>query len=367
MLTLAQTQTGVAEHARRAAEAIRTNQAAHAIQELEAWLRLEPKNATARANLGMVYFTQEEYGKAAQEFKNALAVSPSLWNAKVFLGMCQLHLGAADDGQRLIGSSLDHISNSHLRNQAGLELIRSYVDAGEPRKAVPIVNLLEDRDPTDAEVEYSAYQLYSALAARALEQLSSIGEDSARIHQVLAQLFMTQEKYPQAIQEYVKAIKRNPHLPGLYLGKGEAELAAGATEENRRQAANDFNAELAINPGSADAAFQLGQLRYGASDLNGASQFLMRAMALRPTFTEAHIAMGLVLARMGNEDAALAEFELAAKQDPNNRMAHYHLSQLYKKHGRTEEADRELKLFRRLSESQNAKKPSVEIDQLPEK
>ena len=360
-------QNEIAEHARRAAAAIRENQAELAVQELEAVLRLDPKNVNARANLGMVSFTQGNYTKGAQEFKAALVLSPSLWSARAFLGMCQIRLGATKDGQRLLEPSLNQLSNRVLRNEAGLELIRSYSSAGELRKALPIISLLEDRDPSDSEIRYSAYQLYSALAANALEKLNSTAADSARVHQVLAQLFMTQENYPQAVGEYLKAIERNGRLPGLHLGKGEALLAQGRTEENRKQAEDDFDTELTIDPSNADAAFQLGQLFYETFDFRQARNLLMRAIAVRPNFTEARVALGLVLARMGNEDAALAEFELAAKQAPNNRTAHYHLAQLYKKRGRAEDADRELNLFRGLSESQNAKKPSVEMDLLRDK
>ena len=362
-----QTQPEIAEHAGRAAKAIRENQADVAAQELEALLRIDPKNVNARASLGMVSFTQGDYARAAQQFKAALALSPLLWNAEAFLGICEIRLGTAEEGQRLIETSLEHVTDPLLRKKAGLELIGSYSNLGELRKALPIISLLEDHDPSDSEIQYSAYQLYSALAASALEKLSDAGEDSARIHQVLAQSFMTQDKYSQAVQEYAKALERDPRLPGLHLGKGEAVLAEGPTEENRQQAADDFRTELAIDPSNADAAFQLGQLCYQKSDFSEARQFLMRAVALRPNFTEAHIVLGLVLVRMGNEDAGLAEFKWAAKQDPNNRMAHYHLAQLHKKRGHTEEADRELNLFRRLSQTQNAKKPSVEIDQLQDK
>ncbi len=316
----------------------------------------------ARANLGMVSFTQRNYRRAAQEFKTALSLSPSLWSAKAFLGMCQIRLGAVREGQDLLESSVAHVPDHILRNQAGLDLVRSYSKEGELHKALLVIRLLEERDPSNPEVQYSAYQLYSALAASALEKLSSAGQDSARVHQVLAQSLMIQEKYSQAIGEYSKALERDPHLSGLHLGKGEALLAESHTGENRRKAGDEFTAELEVNPENADAVYQLGQLCYENSDFGGAQHWLMQAITLRPNFPEAHVTLGLVLVQIGKEETALDEFRLAVKQSPDNRMAHYHLAQLYKKSGRADEADREFNVFRKLSDSPNVKKPSVETD-----
>jgi tetratricopeptide (TPR) repeat protein len=212
-------------------------------------------------------------------------------------------------------------------------------------------------------MQYAAYQLYSALAANALEKLSSAGQDSARLHQVLAESLMTEDKYSQAVKEYAKALQRDSRLPGVHLGMGEALLAedhGGA--ENRRKAADEFTAELGIAPDNADAAYQLGQLYYEDSDFSGARKWFAQALTLRPNFPDAHVAFGRILVRTGDEVAALKEFTLAVSQAPNNRMAHYHLAQLYKKNGRTEEAGRELDVFRQLSSSQALRKPSVEED-----
>ncbi len=312
----------------------------------------------------MIAFTQGNYKRAAQEFKTALSLSPSLWSAKAFLGMCQIRLGIIREGQDLLESSVPRVPDHTLRNQAGLELIRSYLNGGEPRKAVPVIRLLEERDPSNPEIQYSAYQLYSALAASALEKLSSAGGDSARVHQVLAQSFMVQEKYSQAVEEYAKALERDPRLSGLHLGKGQAILAESRTGENRRKAADEFTAELEVDPDNADAAYQLGQLCYENSDSDGARRWLTQAVRLRPNFPEAHVALGLIFVGTGSEEAALDQFKLAVKQAPNHRMAHYHLAQLYKKGGRTEESNREFDIFRKLSDSQNGKKPSVETDRI---
>jgi Tfp pilus assembly protein PilF len=355
-------QDEVAEHARRANAAISANQSALAIQELEAWLRLEPKNITARANLGMVLFAKGEYPAASRQFENVLTSSPSLWSAKAFWGICQIRMGNTREGQTAIQESLPHVSDKQLSKQASLELIRSFTETGETAKAIPFLSRLQTSDGGDTEVQYVSYQIYSTLAAAALEKLSGSGQDSPRVHQVLAQAMMLQDKYSQAITEYDKAIGLGPLLPGLHLGKGQALLAENHTEDNRRRAQAEFMAEMQIDSRSADAAFQLGEMFVQESNHAEAKRWLTRALTIRPSFPDARVSLGEMLLQSGDNTGALDQLQLAVKQDPANRMAHYHLAQIYKKLGRSEEAGREFDAFRALSSSPSAKKPSVEID-----
>jgi tetratricopeptide (TPR) repeat protein len=341
----------IAGHASRAQAAIQANHADVAVRELEALLRLDPGNVNARASLGMVAFTQGDYRRAAEQFKAALTLSPTLWSAKAFLGMCQIRLGLVSQGQESIEASLKHVEDNVLRNQAGLELIRTYSESGEIEKAVPVIKALRDRDPGNEDVLYSAYRVYSALAAAALQKLSTDGHDSARVHEILGQSMMAQERYSEAIQEYSKAIERNGRLAGLHLQLGQAILAASRTEENRQKAAAEFQTELEINPGDAEAAYQLGEIFYERSDWDKAKRWLLQAVELRPKFAEAQAALGRVLAQQGDQAGAIQHLEIAVAEAPDNAMAHYHLAQLYRKAGRANDADREFDRFRKLSAS----------------
>ncbi|MGH9612872.1 MAG: tetratricopeptide repeat protein, partial [Bryobacteraceae bacterium] len=245
--------------------------------------------------------------------------------------------------------SLAHVQDNGLHTQAGLELIRTYSESGEIEKAVPVIKALRDRDPGNEDILYSAYRVYSTLAAAALQKLSTDGHDSARVHEVLGQSMMAQERYSQAIQEYSKAIERNGRLAGLHLQLGQAILAESRTEENRQRAAKEFRAELEINPGDAEAAYQLGEISYELSNWDEAKRWLLKAVELRPKFAEAHAALGRVLAQQGDQAGAIQHLEMAVAEAPDNAMAHYHLAQLYRKAGRGNDADREFDSFRKLS------------------
>src|SRR3990172_1943856 len=69
-------------HYERAQQALKSNQPAVAAQEFRAILLLDPRNAEAHANLGVIAFTQGNYAEAAQDFRAALKLQPALWNAQ---------------------------------------------------------------------------------------------------------------------------------------------------------------------------------------------------------------------------------------------------------------------------------------------
>ena len=74
-------------------EAVQAGHDAEAEEDFRAILRLDPKNASAHANLGSIAFRHGDFTQASKEFRAALDLEPSLWNATAFLGMSEFALG----------------------------------------------------------------------------------------------------------------------------------------------------------------------------------------------------------------------------------------------------------------------------------
>ncbi|MGI8990962.1 MAG: tetratricopeptide repeat protein [Bryobacteraceae bacterium] len=347
----------LSKHAARAEAAIRSNNAAVAIEELQAILRIDPKNVNATASLGMVAFTQADYARAARQFQAALALSPSLWSAQAFLGMCRIRLGNIVAGRKLIEVSLPRVEDKVLRSQSGMELIESYTATADFPKALPILELLQRSDPTNTDVLYLAYRVHSDVAAAALQNLNTIAPDSVRVHEVLAQNFMIQERYSAAIAEYRRAIERGPRLRGLHFELGQAILAEAPTEENRESAMREFLAEIEIHPGDPDSTYKLGEIAYARSEPKKAKELFLRAVELRSAFGEAEIALGKILADEGDEANAIEYLQRGVHLKPENKMAHYRLAQLYRAQGRASDAEREFAAFKKLSVGEQSKAP----------
>jgi tetratricopeptide (TPR) repeat protein len=77
----------IQKHYKVATTAMQGGQNDIALKEFREILRLDPHNAEAHANMGVIAYTEREYAQAAEEFRAALKLRPSLWNAQAFLGM----------------------------------------------------------------------------------------------------------------------------------------------------------------------------------------------------------------------------------------------------------------------------------------
>jgi Flp pilus assembly protein TadD len=65
--------------------------------------------------------------------------------------------------------------------------------------------------------------------------------------------------------------------------------------------------------------------------------------------------MGKVLEKKGETELAIRALQRALAMDPNNPVPHHLLGQAYRDLGRSEDAERELKLAAQLEDRQNAK------------
>jgi len=220
-----------------------------------------------------------------------------------------------------------------------MQLILSYSETGELQKALPVVEALARANPADPETLYTAYRTYAGLAAAASQSLAKTAPDSPRIHQVLAQNYMSQENYAAAIGEYRKALQAGPQLAGLHFELGQAILAESQSEEARSEAEQEFLTELARNPADANSSYELGEIAYHRSDFETAHRRYARAVELRPGFVEARLALGKVLATQGRSQEVLEQLFEAVRLDPENNVAHYRLSQVRRQLGRSADAE----------------------------
>jgi tetratricopeptide (TPR) repeat protein len=342
----AQRSSDAEAHARRAEAAIAENQPDIALTELHALLLLVPNDLNARASLGMVLFTQGRCDLAAPELEAALLRAPHLWNAKALLGICKLRLARTAKGQSEIEEALPRLTDKHLRGEAGLALVKSYADEGNYSQAAITIDVLQRDDPQNEALLFAAYRVHSAIAAAALQRLSQLAPESARVHQVIGDDMFVQENYESAINEYHEALKRDPRLAGVHLSLGQALLAKGAGAD---AAENEFKLELDIDPANTDAMFQLGQIAYGRGDAQLAASLFTKSLERRPSFADAHIALAKILSDQKRDPEAKEQLEAALKIAPSNRTAHYRLAQLYNRSGDAARAAKEFEAARNLA------------------
>jgi tetratricopeptide (TPR) repeat protein len=340
-------------HLAGAQQALADKQLDLAIRELSAVLALDPKNVEARGNLGVVQFLQGKYAEASQNLRQALRLQPSLWKAQAILGLCEKAQGRFDSAKALLEKSVPHLQQDpRLQVRAGLALVELDYQRRDLEKALGVLSMLQNTDPTNADVLYVVYRIHTDLATQARHTLAMVAPDSARMHQLLAQHLINEGDAKNAVMQYREALRIDSHLPGAHFELGEAILMDSGVTQGQQEAQKEFEAAIAVNPGDAKSECRLGALFSLRGDSESARKHFMRAAELDPNEPEAQVGLGKILMSTGHPEEALPHLLAAVRVDPTNAQAHYRLSQLYRQLQRASDAEREMGTFQELRKAE---------------
>jgi Flp pilus assembly protein TadD len=139
--------------------------------------------------------------------------------------------------------------------------------------------------------------------------------------------------------------KQNWALPLLALGisqleSGNVASAADTFQKSRSVEPNDFRTHY---------LYALALTKKG-SNLAEAAIALRKAIELNSQDARSHALLGQVLLAEQRQNEAASEWERALRLQPENPTALYQLGLLYKKQGKTEQADRLLATFQRVKQ-----------------
>jgi tetratricopeptide (TPR) repeat protein len=131
---------------------------------------------------------------------------------------------------------------------------------------------------------------------------------------------LSEERINKAVEQFERAIKLDPKFAPAYTGLADAfSLGEGFffAPSVIPKAKGAVEKALQLDDTSAEAHSSLGLFQYAFDyDWAGAEAELRRAIALNPSYAEAHHQLGWVLALQGREDDALVEFKRASELDP---------------------------------------------------
>jgi tetratricopeptide (TPR) repeat protein len=340
------------QHIRASQQYLREQRPDLAVPELQKAVELEPQNVDARGNLGVLLFFRGDYAGAVPELRVAVKLKPDLWKLQGLLGLAELHTNELEPARADLETALPHLTEQKFKTEVGDALVTSYNSTGETEKAAAIVSQLLADEPTNTELLYTSYRLYSDLSDKALLTMALTDPDGARMHQMMARELARHGDEGQAIVNLREALKTNPHLPGAHLELGLI-FYNSSDEKLQTQAEPEFQAALADNPNDEKAHLMLGAAAAKRGDTKTAFSEDSRAVELQPDDVDALVELGKVLMTM-NEDAKAQEiFERAVKADPSNTVAHYRLSMLYRRQGKTAEATQQMADYKKYKDLQS--------------
>jgi Tfp pilus assembly protein PilF len=340
------TQSQIAEHNRKIQQYLEEKKPELAIPELQALVALDPNNADARGNLGVLLFFKGDCTDATPQLRAATSLRTGLWRIEVLLSICEKRQGDSAAARTDLENAFPHLEDEKLRLQAGMELIELYSAGNDLDKAAGVVSVLREHDPTNVDVLYTAYRIYGDLAGESMLSLSLVAPDSAQMHRVIAHEETRQGNDVGAIGQYRKAIALDPKLPGIHFELAEL-LYASPDEKLKKEAEQEYLAALKENPEDEKTVRKLGEIDTANGDTKKAFEEFSKAIQLEPTDSDAKLGLAKTLIEMNQLDKAQALLEETVQLEPTSTIAHYRLATLYRKMGRMDDAKREVDLYKK--------------------
>ncbi|MGA2987567.1 MAG: tetratricopeptide repeat protein [Terriglobia bacterium] len=266
-----------AAHFRAGQEALRQGDLAQATKEFKKVLDLDPSLFQARVNLGLVYHALGEYSLAASNLSVALRQSPDLPGPAVILGIDYLKLGEPEKAIPVLQRAL-HLEPSNLEGRRALA--RCYLARAEFRQTADEYRNLASLNPDKAEAWYKLGHDYLDLSARLAFRGSRLYSGSAWGHRFLGDILFQRNRWRDAAEEYLQALAVEPGEPGLHVSLGKAYLQAGKPD----QAEAEFHQDLRRDARSEPAWVGLAETRLAKGQATAALEAVGKAWEVSPEF-----------------------------------------------------------------------------------
>jgi tetratricopeptide (TPR) repeat protein len=341
------------DHLQKAAEYLKTNDPNSAVKEFDAVLALDPKNAEAYTNLGVIAFFQRDYRSASQNLRKALVIEPSLEKAQALLGICEKRLGNPS-ARALLEKSFAKLKDKRLRLQVGLELAGLYEQQGDAGAVASVMRSLVDLDPDNVDVLFMAQRVYSELGDDTLNKLAVLAPGSARMQQVIAERLINGGDLKGAIDHYRRALEIDPRLPGVHFELGEAVLESSPSDAGTQaEAQKELEAAVAIDGDTAKTECEFGRIASAQSKPDQAFAHYQRAYQLNPNEVQAQMGLAKLWMMQEKPQEAIKYLRMAVQTDPLNGEAHYRLALACRDLNLADEAEKEMHLFQEIKKTKD--------------
>jgi tetratricopeptide (TPR) repeat protein len=315
-----------------------------AVPVLRDIVSLDPKNLNAQANLGVLLFFQGDYAEAIPHMRAAVELQPDLWRILALLGIAEKRTGDLKAAQNVLERAFANLSEQKIQIQAGLELIELYSASARLDKALSVAMKLQELAPENPQILFVSYQISRQMMDQSLLSMMMVAPDSAETHMMMANELGRRGDLASAIAQYRESIRLNPMLPGAHFELAE-QLRTSSDPALNAQAEDEYRAATQVNQYDAKSWRQLGVIMAARGDLKAAEEHYRKARALQPQDSEAKTGLAIVLISTNQTGEAISLLESAVKDDPTNIAAHYRLSTLYRRGGRTADAKREMDAY----------------------
>lgn len=338
----------VQEAFQRGALAMHNGRVADAERAFRDAVKLAPSMPDAHLDLGLALGREGKSTEAIASLERAVALDPKMPSAHMFLGIFLYQANRRDEAVKALQEEIT-LDPKNAEAMTWLGIVE--LAAGRPERAVVPFDRAAEISPNDLNLLEYRGKAHSQVARDSYAKMAQIDPNSWQVHKVRAELLAEDDKHTDAVKEYEAAIRGEARNADLYEGLGDEYRQMNDLEQARRVYAK----ELELNPLNPIAMYNLGSTDIDLGD-HAAGVPLLEAMLER--YHGAPVAeyyLGRGLAGEGKDADAAARLERSAQADPESEIAkrsYYELARLYRKMQRPADAEKALREYNRLRESQ---------------
>lgn len=315
--------------------------------------QLKPAIADAYNNLGVIQAGRKDFKTAAQYFRLAGEWNPTLETLDRNWGMAAFYSADYQSAVRPLGRQLQKQPDDvRVRAALGLSLFmvqqfQGAVDTLKPMEAQV------DGDPGLA-YAYAVSLLKTGNYDEGIKRLRAMegtAEKSAELHMLLGSAYADQKEYETALLEYRRSLALDPSQAQTHYLAGLALIRNGRPLE----AIDDLRAALKLDASDVSAKYHLAFALIQAQQKDEARTLLLEVIQQDPRRPDAYYELGKLQLEQGDTKSAVASLEAGTKLNPEAEYIHYQLAMAYRRDARTEDAEREIKLYQELKNRQRGR------------
>jgi tetratricopeptide (TPR) repeat protein len=332
-------------------QALAEGRIADAQSDFEKLARLEPSVAEVHATLAAICFKRKSYEEALSEAKAAQKLKPALPRLDSLIGLSLSELGRFNEALPKLEKGFKDSSDTVNRRMCGLQLLRAYTGLGRDADAVETALALNKLYPDDPEVLYHTGRIYGNYAYLTMEKLHDKASGSVWMLQAQGEANESQKNYNAAIVAFNHVLELDPKRPGIHYRLGRVYLGRFRDEqkpEDRELAIREFKAELSVDPGNGNAAYEIANQEAQAGNLDQARTDYEQVVKRYPDFEEAIVGLAGVYLQSGKPADAVSLLETATKLRPEDQVAWYRLAQAERATGNRAAQEAAMTEFKRL-------------------
>lgn len=327
------------------------------ISELKKVLLLDPTNVEALDRLARLLLSQGEIDEGINALEQSQKSQPLSSTLLVLLGDAFLRKGNAGRAEAQYQLALDQQTDN---TDAVLGLAQASQLKGDAKAASLYLTRARKMEAKSADTLYRfalvglGAGLYEEANGTLLAAIKLKPNEPAYFL-ALGTTWVKKPDLAEAEQAFRRALQLQPDNPRAQMYLGYALLEQKKYPEARLWLEKSVQKDKTV----PETFYYLGQIAQEQNEDERAIEFFKQALALLPSYSFAHAALGASYLRLKNYPLAQQELELSIKLNPNDAKAHYNLAVLFARLKNPQRAQEEMEIVEKLKNAKPNEREGV--------